>query len=276
LAGRALTLHASTVTANTVSLAPTNGFLRYGTGGGIESFGSLTIDGSTVSHNTVGLANASTDPASTTVAIGGGIHIDASAAATIRGSVFQGNAATVTGYAGFVSSTAGAIDDDGSLVLTGSKVSNNRSAATVTSTLTSPTSQANGGAMEIEGSATIAGTTFSGNNNISLTPGANEATSFNFVRFLLCLNPPLRFFSLRLVSRHALTQTDPLPSSDSGRRSPLNIGIDHPATSAAFMTVFALGGSHLGEEIVGVRVTSVTTVTLHLHQETSGKNVRVC
>jgi hypothetical protein len=167
----ALTLRASSVTDNSASVA-TNAACVFGSGGGIHSDGPVTLEGSTISGNTLTVSSSTSTPlpGCDFHGVGGGLHLTPSAVATVRGSVISGNSVTTTGSNVVANPEAGGIDDDGSLLLQDSTVSNNRITASVTSTEPTAVASSDGGAMEIDGAATIKNTKITGNSVVATSP----------------------------------------------------------------------------------------------------------
>jgi hypothetical protein len=172
-----LTLHASAVTGNRLDMATATG-AGAGTlafGGGIDSDGPLTVDTSTISGNSISITNTTTSSDIGTLGLGGGIHIEFSGQATVRESTISGNAVMVSAPAGGGGAGGGGIDDDGSLLLLDSLVNNNHTSVTVTSSVPSSVfTGSDGGAMEVDGSLTVAGTTFSGNSVNQTNPAGSS------------------------------------------------------------------------------------------------------
>jgi hypothetical protein len=161
-----VTLHASAVTGNRLEVATATG-AGAGTvafGGGIDSDGPLTVDTSTITGNSISVTNTTTTSTDIgTLGLGGGIHIEPNGQAAVRESTISGNTVAVSAPAGGGGAGGGGIDDDGSLLLLDSLVNNNHTSTTVTSSASSVFTGSDGGAMEVDGSLTVAGTTFSGN-----------------------------------------------------------------------------------------------------------------
>ena len=107
-AATTLTLTDSTVTSNTATGGITH------TGGGIHNDGTLSLSNTTVSDN---LARGE-DSAVFGVGVGGGIFNSAGSTLTVTNSTVSGN--TVTGFGG-----GGGIDNEGTLTINGSAVSDN-------------------------------------------------------------------------------------------------------------------------------------------------------
>ena len=154
-----LTVLTSTITGNTVEVGPTGTGSIYSAGGGIESYGPTTIDRSTISNNRV--IGAGTAAGADNLGIGGGVHVTSSA--TIQRSQIIGNSVSMTGPAQNMGAGAGGIDDDGSLSLANSVVSNNHVSQNYTGSVAPQNNGADAGAMEVDGSVSIANTTFDAN-----------------------------------------------------------------------------------------------------------------
>jgi hypothetical protein len=141
---------------------------RFAEAGGIFSRkgSSLTVMESSVTGNTAELSTAFSS--AVTGAQTGGIKLagDDTTTGTIRDSHIDGNSVVATSTGGELFAFAGGIDDDGSLVLVGSTVNDNRVDASSNRNMF-----VDGGGLEIEGSATIAGTRVAGN---SVTAHASE------------------------------------------------------------------------------------------------------
>jgi hypothetical protein len=139
---------------------------RFAEAGGIFSRrgSSLTVVGSSVSGNTAELSTAFSS--AVTGAQPGGIKLAGDTTATIRDSHIDGNSVVATSTGGELFAFAGGIDADGSLVLVGSTVDDNRVDASSNENMF-----VDGGGLELEGSATIAGTRVAGN---SVTAHASD------------------------------------------------------------------------------------------------------
>jgi hypothetical protein len=141
---------------------------RFAEAGGIFSRrgSSLTVVGSSVSGNTAELSTAFSS--AVTGAQTGGIKLagDDTTTGTIRDSHIDGNSVLATSTGGELFAFAGGIDDDGSLVLVGSTVDDNRVDASSNRDMF-----VDGGGLEVEGSDTIDGTRVAGN---SVTAHASE------------------------------------------------------------------------------------------------------
>ena len=164
--GATLVVRDSLVAGNTARAVLPYG--RFAEAGGIFSRrgSSLTVVGSSVSGNTAELSTAFSS--AVTGAQSGGIKLagDDTTTGTIRDSHIDGNSVVATSTGGELFAFAGGIDDDGSLVLVGSTVDDNRVDASSNRDMF-----VDGGGLEIEGSATIAGTRVAGN---SVTAHASD------------------------------------------------------------------------------------------------------
>jgi len=171
-----LTLKSSVVTDNHAAVTAPNG--QEADGGGIVMVGgALTIDDSLVSDNSADVSTSFPSGVETQ-AFSGGIHVQENASATIRNTTVSGNAVTATNPVGDTTAYSGGIDDDGSLVLRDSTVSNNQASAMAGVTVTlSPTGVpgAGPGGIEIDGVATISNTRITGN-SVSATSGTGTAS----------------------------------------------------------------------------------------------------
>jgi hypothetical protein len=155
-----LTLRHSFVTDNRALGSPPYG--AQADGGGIDSNGPITIEDSVVSGNSAALSSTIATNDFGPVAIAGGLHIGDFGSATVTRSTVSGNHAAVSSSgADFVVGVAGGIDDDGSLVLSDSSVDHNQTTANVLGS--SPATALVGGAMDIDGQATIRDSQFVGN-----------------------------------------------------------------------------------------------------------------
>jgi hypothetical protein len=179
-AGGSATLENSTVSGNSVRFQTSVPLPdMFAGGGGIDTGltvdirsnrdkgGPLTATGSTISGNNVVLTSTNTAPNQAIGAVGGGVHISDVATATITSSQISANTVAGTADGGFVGPGAGGVDDDGTLSLVNSKVTDNTATGTVTSSQTTAGSLSDAGGMEVDGSATIKGTTFSGNKAVA-------------------------------------------------------------------------------------------------------------
>ena len=163
-----LTLRHSFVTDNRALGTPPYGAAA--DGGGIDSSGPVTIEDSVVSGNGAELSSTIATNDFGPVAIAGGLHIGDFSSATISRSTVSGNRATVNSSgADFVVGVAAGIDDDGSVVLSDSTVDRNQ---TIVNALgSSPATALVGGAMDIDGLATIRDSRLVGNSGTANAPG---------------------------------------------------------------------------------------------------------
>ena len=146
-------------------------------GGGIDSWGTLTLENTTVSNNRVGSASGLSTLASDAV---GGAIMNWLGPLAISGSIIHGNQASASGPNGRFAE-GGAIHTFGSrLTLTNDSVTDN-SAALAASLPNSVEQLANGGGIHITSSvsaATIRNTTVSGN-SVTMTNTVGDATAFS-------------------------------------------------------------------------------------------------
>lgn len=150
----ALTLIRTSVDDNVAVAAGPNG--RFADGGGVFlDGGSFSMSGSSVSHNSASLA-ASLPDAVDMAAIAGGLHIGGGVAATIRNSLFVGNAVAMTNSVGYANAFSGGLHADADITASGVVISNN------TVTASAPGfAGADSGAGEM--GATFSGAVMSGN-----------------------------------------------------------------------------------------------------------------
>jgi hypothetical protein len=146
-------------------------------GGGIDSWGTLTLESTTVSNNRVGSASGLSTLASDAV---GGAIMNWLGPLAISGSIIHGNQASASGPNGRFAE-GGAIHTFGSrLTLSNDSVTDN-SAALAASLPNSVEQLANGGGIHITSSvsaATIRNTTVSGN-SVTMTNTVGDATAFS-------------------------------------------------------------------------------------------------
>lgn len=166
-----LELHNSVVSGNVARAPAPNG--RFAAGGGIFSRrnSTLTIDDSVVSGNRAALVVTQDVLSGDTAAQSGGIRVGSGVAATIRNSRISGNRVSAINFLGDSLAFAGAIDDDGSLVLRDSSVTGNEVRGTSGASVF-----LDAGAIEIEGTAAIRNTRFT-DNSVSATATAGMALS---------------------------------------------------------------------------------------------------
>jgi hypothetical protein len=183
----ALTLIDSSVTGNSASVTAPNG--RFAEGGGIEVQDGevFTVTNSVVSNNTASLT--SSYPSGVHMnANTGGIHVGGFGSATIQGSRITGNLASASDPAGqpaaFDAALAVGLSDfcvcGQTLVLQDSVISGNRTIVTGNG---SADGDASGGALEVDGAATITNTAIVGNST-TLSSLTGAATAFGTVLLL--------------------------------------------------------------------------------------------
>jgi hypothetical protein len=146
-------------------------------GGGIDSWGTLTLENTTVSNNRVGSASGLSTLASD--ADGGGI-MNRLGPLTISDSVIHGNEASATGPNGRFAEAGAIFASGSSLTITNSTVTDN-SSALAASLPNSVELLANGGGMHITSevsAATISNTAISGN-SVSMTNTVGDAEAFS-------------------------------------------------------------------------------------------------
>ena len=170
----ALILRNSVVNGNVARVTTPNG--RFAAGGGIftRKGSTLTIHASVVNGNTVDYATSvPTDDLCGGFAQAGGIKIggDETTAVTIRNTAISGNSVLGGSSNGDLVAFAGGIDDDGSLVLRDTTVSDNRVSGTGGASVL-----LDAGALEIDGAAVINNTRFTGN-SVSATALSGAASS---------------------------------------------------------------------------------------------------
>jgi hypothetical protein len=145
-------------------------------GGGIDSWGTLTVSNTTVSDNRVGSASGLS---TLTSDADGGAIASFLGPLTIDGSVIQGNQASATGPSGRFAEGGAIYAPGGTVRITGSSVTCN-SAALAASLPTSVDQVANGGGIHIGGgasSASISNTTISGN-SVTMTNTVGDSEAF--------------------------------------------------------------------------------------------------
>jgi Right handed beta helix region len=121
-----LTLKNSVITNNHAAVTPPNG--QDAEAAAIEMVaGVLTIDDSVVSNNSADLVTSL--PSGVETSAGSTVHVQGSVFATIRNTTISGNTASATSLDGDAVGGCGGICVDGSLVISGSTVSDNRSIA---------------------------------------------------------------------------------------------------------------------------------------------------
>ena len=160
----ALTLIDSIVTNNQASVSAPNGRFAVGAGIMVQDGEAFDVQNSTVSDNT---ASVSSDYPTgiNMIAYAAGIHIGGYGSATIENSQITGNTASVDDPSGFPGAfDAGLLDGDNcacgeALVLQNTVISHNHTIANVASSDNGPSDSA----VEIDGPATVRGTTISDN-----------------------------------------------------------------------------------------------------------------
>ena len=146
-------------------------------GGGIDSWGTLTLSHTTVSDNRVGSASGLSTLASDAA---GGAITSFLGPLTIRRSVIHGNQASATGPNARFAEGGAISASGGTLTATNSSVTDN-SAALAASLPNSVELLANGGAIHVAGDVSIAkirNTTISGN-SVSMTNDVGDAEAFS-------------------------------------------------------------------------------------------------
>ena len=147
-------------------------------GGGIDSWGTLTLDGTTISNNRVGAAAGLSNVAAG--ADGGAIENESSAGPlTISHSVISGNQASASAPNGRFANSGAIFVVGGKLTMSGSSVTNN-SATLNAAWPNSVDTQAVGGGIHISDQAnggSIRNTTVSGN-AVTMTNTAGDANAF--------------------------------------------------------------------------------------------------
>ena len=146
-------------------------------GGGIDSWGTLTLTNTRVTNNRVGSASGLS--ASTTSDADGGAITSFLGPLTISGSTIDGNEASATGPNGRFAEGGAIAASGGSVTVSDSSVTGN--AAVLEASLPNSVVQlANGGGLHVAGDvskATITNTTISGN-SVSMTNSVGDAEAF--------------------------------------------------------------------------------------------------
>jgi hypothetical protein len=150
-----LTLLHSFVSGNSAAVSLPNG--RNTDGGGIVSYGVLTVEDSVIGGNRSDVEAAV--PSSFfsglfTEANAGGLYLAPSSSTTITRSRISGNGVHSTNTAGDASAEAAGIDAEGSLLLTGSSVQNNAAVAIVPAA-SGFLAETDGGGIQVRGSAVV-------------------------------------------------------------------------------------------------------------------------
>jgi hypothetical protein len=185
--GATVTIANSVITGNRVAASDTAPFgpacpggpcpFAFAGGGGIDSWGTLTLSNTTVSDNQVGSASGLSTLASDA---DGGAITSFLGPLTIEGSVIHGNQASATGPNGRFAE-GGAISASGGTVRVSSSSLTDNSAALAASLPNSVELLANGGAIHISGDvsvAAISNSTLSGN-SVTMTNTVGDAEAFS-------------------------------------------------------------------------------------------------
>jgi Right handed beta helix region len=195
-----LTLKNSVVSDNHAVVTPPNG--RYAPGGGIAaSGGTLTITDSRVSGNTAD-ASSALPVGVEQEATAGGIQVQGSASATIRGTTITGNSVRSTNTIGDAIAFSGGLHANGPIVLRDSTVSDN-SVSAATATGSTGKADADSGAGEID-DATVSNTRFTGNSVSATSPAGTARASAG--AFIAAAEDRLTI-SDSLISANRLTAT---------------------------------------------------------------------
>ena len=185
--GATVTIKNSVITGNRVAPTDTLPFgppcpggpcpFALAAGGGIDSWGTLTVENTTVSNNRVGSASGLSTLASDAE---GGAIMNWLGPLTISGSVIHGNQASATGPNGRFAE-GGAILTFGSRIKVSNSSVTDNSAALAASLPNSVEMLANGGGLHITSdvsAATISNTTISGN-SVTMTNSVGDAQAFS-------------------------------------------------------------------------------------------------
>ena len=186
--GATVTIANSAITGNRVAPSDTAPFgppcpggdpcpFAFAGGGGIDSWGTLTLTGTTVSDNRVGSASGLSTLASDA---DGGAITSFLGPLTIEGSVIQGNRASATGPNGRFAE-GGAINASGGTVRVSNSSLTDNSAALAASLPNSVELLANGGGIHFSGDvsvAAISNSTISGN-SVTMTNDVGDAEAFS-------------------------------------------------------------------------------------------------
>jgi hypothetical protein len=185
--GATVKIASSVITGNRVAPSDTAPFgppcpsgpcpFAFAGGGGIDSWGRLTLANTTISNNRVGSASGLSTLASDAV---GGAITNRLGPLTIIGSVIHGNRASATGQNGRFAEGGAIMAFGGTLKVSNSSVTEN-SAALAASLPNSVELLANGGGMHISSdvsTATISNTTISGN-SVTMTNTVGDTEAFS-------------------------------------------------------------------------------------------------
>jgi hypothetical protein len=160
-----VTLEHSVLSGNRAAVNPPNG--QFTSGGGIVDDGSLTMEDSTVDDNSSVVESSVPSSFPSDVdqeANAGGIWISEvpGSSATITDSSVSWNTVSSSDTAGDVQATAGGIDDDGSLLLVGSRIDHNQVTGSVPASSGFLAGAVDGG-LQVQGVATIRDSSISHN-----------------------------------------------------------------------------------------------------------------
>src|SRR5439155_974385 len=144
-------------------------------GGGIDSWGTLTLANTTISNNRVGSASGLSTLASDAQ---GGAMISRLDALTIKNSVISDNAASATAPNGRFAEGGGIFAPGGTLTISDSAVTGNSALLEASLPNTVELLAQSGGIFIAENRATITATTISGN-SAAMTNTAGDATAFS-------------------------------------------------------------------------------------------------
>lgn len=150
-----LTVRRSVVSGNRAAVSPPNGYNT--DGGGIVSYGALTVEDSVVRDNRSEVeASAPSSFLSDhfTEANAGGLYLAPRSSTTISRSRISGNGVHSTNTAGDASAEAAGIDAEGTLLLTDCAVQSNSAAAIVPS-MSGFLAETDGGGMQVRGTGTV-------------------------------------------------------------------------------------------------------------------------
>jgi hypothetical protein len=177
-----LSIRRSVVSGNRAHAIPPNG--QFAGGGGITSFGLMSLTDSLVSDNSAELSSLFP---SEQVALAGGIHLAECCGppppTTITNTVIRGNRAEASNVSGDAIAFAGGVLDEGDLLLTGGAVEGNEVIASVPSS-SSAGAFGDGGGLEVDGIAAIHKSRIAGNtvtmtapNGFALSQGGGLANA---------------------------------------------------------------------------------------------------
>ena len=183
--GATVTITNSVITGNRVAPTDTVPFgppcpsgpcpFAFAGGGGIDSWGTLTLANTTISNNRVGSASGLSTLASDAQ---GGAMISRLDALTIKNSVISDNAASATAPNGRFAEGGGIFAPGGTLTISDSAVTGNSALLEASLPNTVELLAQSGGIFIAENRATITATTISGN-SAAMTNTAGDATAFS-------------------------------------------------------------------------------------------------